>query len=123
MAVIDGELLEVVRRLRNWHHWQVTLRGVTRGYPGRSPFSPGSSNTHLAHDQSDAEIVETALSIFVKSWGRPAFLKLREYVAGSEPVAELARRTGQTRYLYETEMRGLLHKAQYCIEYVETTGT
>jgi hypothetical protein len=119
-TIID-EYQSTLSRLKNWSNWQACLASVGVGLPGRAAFYKIPGGIDLTYDMDDAELVESALSIFVRSWGRKQFQKIKNYLSATS-TTELAERSGMTRYLYETEIKGLLHKVQYCIEYVEDSA-
>lgn len=123
-ATIDPELKATKRRLRNWHRWQVSLGSAGTGFAGRAAFYkvPGKG-VELVHDPIDGELVESALTIFIRSWGRGQYRKVKNHVISYMPLAELARRAGLSEHLYKTEIYGLLDKVKYCIEYVERNQT
>ena len=114
------ESKQIIKRLKNWWHWQLCLQSVGTNFSGRAAFYkvPGTG-IDLLFDHEDAEVVEAALTIFIRSWSRAQYRKVKNYVTSSMSTAELARNAGLTPYLYKTEIQGLLHKVQYCIEYVE----
>lgn len=115
------ESCKVLDRLKNWHIWQLCMQSAGgTNYSGVAAFYrvSGGGKT-LSYDTDDAELLEVALTIFIRSWGRKKFSKLKNYVTSSLSDAALARNAGTSTYLYKSEIDSLLHKVKYCLEYLE----
>lgn len=120
----SDDSIRIMERVRNWHQWQMCLQGASTNFAGRAAFYkvPGENSGGMFYDAEDGELLEVALTIFIRSWGRSKYRKLKNHVASSLPTAAKARNANQSVYLYKSEIDSLLHKVKYCLEYLEKTN-
>lgn len=112
---------DTLKRLKNWQDWQQYMQSCGTGHSGKAAFYLVPGGGHIPdHNPEDAELVESALSIFIRSWGRPQYRKIKNFISNSTSTAQLAQNAGVSKYLYKKEIHGLLHKVQYCIDYLES---